>query len=50
MRFQLRILGGGQYAVVDSRTGQERYRGEIDGARAAQASLQAQHRASVLGH
>lgn len=39
MRFQISQQGGGQYAVVDIRTGQIRYCGSLDGARQAQARL-----------
>lgn len=41
MRFQLSPRGNGKYAVVDVRTGQTRYLGSLDGARQAQASLNA---------
>lgn len=40
MRYQLTIEGS-TYKVVDVRTGQVRYSGSLDGARAAQASLNA---------
>jgi hypothetical protein len=43
MRFQIR-MSGSRYEVVDVRTGQVRYSGSIDGARAAQASLNASAR------
>jgi hypothetical protein len=43
MRFQIRT-NGPRYEVVDVRTGQVRYSGSIDGARAAQASLNASAR------
>lgn len=39
MRYQISIQGGGKYAVIDTRTGQIRYTGSLDGARQAQASL-----------
>lgn len=39
MTYQIRPLGAGRYEVVNVRTGQVRYSGSIDGARAAQASL-----------
>ena len=39
MRFQVSIQGGGKYAVIDTRTGQTRYSGSLDGARQAQAQL-----------
>jgi hypothetical protein len=41
MRFQLSIQGDGRYAVVDVRSGQIRYCGSLDGARQAQAQLNA---------
>jgi len=41
MRYQISMQGGGRYAVIDTRTGQTRYNGSLDGARAAQASLNA---------
>ena len=41
MRFQISMQGGGKYAVIDVRTGQTRYCGSLDGARQAQAQLQA---------
>lgn len=46
MRYQLSPRPRGQWAVVDVRTGQVRYLGSLDGARAAAASLnwQAQRR------
>ena len=43
MRFQLRTTGQ-RTEVVDVRTGQVRYSGSLDGARAAQAALNAQAR------
>ncbi len=39
MRYQISIQGGGSYAVIDTRTGQTRYSGSLDGARQAQAQL-----------
>lgn len=40
MRFLISPQQGGKfYAVIDSRTGQTRYVGTLEGARAAQASL-----------
>jgi hypothetical protein len=39
MRFLISQQGGGQYAVVDSRTRQVRFVGSLDGARQAQARL-----------
>jgi len=39
MRYQISTQGGGQYAVIDVRTGQTRYCGSLDGARQAQAQL-----------
>lgn len=39
MRYQIDQIGGGQYVVIDVRTGQTRYRGSLDGARQAQAQL-----------
>lgn len=39
MRYQIEIIGGGQYVVIDTRTGQTRYRGSLDGTRQAQARL-----------
>jgi len=44
MRFQISPQGNGQYAVIDVRTGQTRYSGSLDGARQAQASLNASAR------
>lgn len=41
MRFQITTKPGGKYGVVDTRTGQERYSGSLDGARQAQAQLEA---------
>lgn len=41
MNFLIEQVGGGQYVVIDRRTGQTRYRGSIDGARQAQAQLNA---------
>lgn len=41
MRFQISQQGGGRYAVIDVRTGQTRYSGSLDGARQAQAQLNA---------
>lgn len=43
MRFQLSI-NGTRYEVVDVRTGQVRYSGPLDGARAARANLNASSR------
>ena len=43
MRFQLRITSK-RHEVVDVRTGQVRYSGSLDGARATQAALNAQAR------
>lgn len=43
-RFQISQQGGGKYAVIDSRTRQVRYLGTLDGARQAQARLNAQGR------
>lgn len=40
-RFQIQVLGNNTYAVIDIATGQERYRGSLDGARQAQAKLMA---------
>ncbi len=39
MRYQISIQGGGRYVVIDTRTGQTRYSGSLDGARQAQAQL-----------
>lgn len=39
MRYLLEMIGGGQYAVIDTKTGQCRYRGSLDGARQIQAQL-----------
>jgi hypothetical protein len=39
MRYQISIRGGGQYAVIDTRTGQTRYVGSLEGARQTQAQL-----------
>lgn len=39
MRYQISMQGGGRYAVIDTRTGQTRYSGSLDGARQAQARL-----------
>lgn len=44
MRFQISIQGGGKYAVIDTRTGQTRYVGSLDGARQVQARLNASAR------
>lgn len=44
MRFQISQQGGGQYAVIDIRTRQVRYCGSLDGARQAQARLNASER------
>lgn len=44
MRFLISPQGGGKYAVVDSATGQTRYCGSLDGARQAQAQLNARAR------
>jgi hypothetical protein len=44
MRYAILIQGGGRYAVIDTRTGQTRYSGSLDGARAAQARLNASDR------
>lgn len=41
MRFQISPQGGGKYAVIDTRTRQTRYVGSLDGARQAQAQLNA---------
>jgi hypothetical protein len=39
MNYLIDQIGGGTYVVVDRRTGQVRYRGGLDGARQAQATL-----------
>ena len=39
MNFLIDQQGGGVYVVIDRRTGQVRYRGGLDGARQAQATL-----------
>lgn len=44
MRFQSSPQGNGQYAVIDTRTGQVRYSGSLAGARQAQACLIARDR------
>lgn len=41
MRYQISPRPHGKYAVVDTRTGQVRYVGSLDGARQAQATLNA---------
>lgn len=44
MRFLISQQGGGKYAVIDARTRQTRYIGSLDGARQAQARLNASER------
>lgn len=41
MNYLIDQTGGGQYIVIDRRTNQVRYRGSLDGARQAQAQLNA---------
>ena len=41
MRYLIEPRPFGRYAVVDSRTGQVRFVGSLDGARSAQATLNA---------
>lgn len=45
IRFQIEARPFGRYAVIDSKTGQVRFVGSLDGARQMQAQLNARERA-----